>query len=571
MRAWHFGNTTVRSPFRLRDGLVALSTSSLQGNLHGREQEIAFIDLLVENEIVKPGKNEDITKSVGRKWRAALSQLGFLYPEMPKKCGISQSEIGQEDMITPSGWRLIRSESVSAMQECFLRSLAAYYIPSPIEKKFSFSMFSPLRHVLKIMLKLDKMFGDSRLNFIEIAFIVQMTSSDDDLDKIVEDVLALRLKKESATNKRKFDGEQREVFNKIYDYTDKTLSDYADTNIRYLKATGLVQNKGRGITFVPEKKLFIENLIYDEKIPDSDKSYFITLVKGAQLPTDDKKSALAILNDLINTLKTRKVQYDLKGRSINDNLDIRDITNIRHELEDLLSEKKEEEYALRQAEEWEQISAYMELLCNNKNSKTINDEEISIPSNERPAYFEWILWRAFLAINSLYNKPNNSRRFKIDQDFLPVGTAPGNGPDLIFEFEDFVVVVEVTLLGSSRQEAAEGEPVRRHVADLVILYGSKKPVYGLFIANQIDSNTAETFRIGVWYTKNDEKMSLNIVPVKLEQFKNLFDAFFKSKQINVSLIREVLDSCTTLRQAHEAPSWKREIDKVFGERISNIL
>src|SRR5690606_24791292 len=148
--------------------------------------------------------------------------------------------------------------------------------------------------------------------------------------------------------------------------------------------------------------------------------------------------------DLINTLKNQKIQYDLKGNVLNETLDIREITNIRHELEDLLSAKKEEKYELRQAEEWEQISAYMDVISSNKNSKIINDEEITIPATERPAYFEWILWRAFLALNGLHNKPNKSRRFKIDQDFLPVGTAPGNGPDLIFEFGDFVVVVEVT-------------------------------------------------------------------------------------------------------------------------------
>ncbi|MFZ4525558.1 MAG: AlwI family type II restriction endonuclease [Chlorobium sp.] len=61
-----------------------------------------------------------------------------------------------------------------------------------------------------------------------------------------------------------------------------------------------------------------------------------------------------------------------------------------------------------------------------------------MPQSEAPAYFEWILWRAFLAINSLNNKPYDARRFNIDQDFLPVGTAPGNRPDLIFEFHDSI-------------------------------------------------------------------------------------------------------------------------------------
>lgn len=66
---------------------------------------------------------------------------------------------------------------------------------------------------------------------------------------------------------------------------------------------------------------------------------------------------------------------------------------------------------------------------------------------------------------------------------MPVGTAPGNRPDLIAEFRNFVIVIEVTLSESSRQEAMEGEPVRRHVADAVEKYSKQgKPVFGLFIA-----------------------------------------------------------------------------------------
>jgi len=73
-------------------------------------------------------------------------------------------------------------------------------------------------------------------------------------------------------------------------------------------------------------------------------------------------------------------------------------------------------------------------------------------------------------------------------------------------------VVEVTLTSSSRQEAAEGEPVRRHVAKekAKIAAVSGKPVYGLFLARTIDNNTAETFRIGVWYS-GDEPEFINIV------------------------------------------------------------
>ena len=569
MRPWHLGNTTVRSPFRLRDGLVALSTSSLQGNLRGEEQDRAFRRLLGEHGIVELG--DDDTYSVGRKWRSALNKLGFLYPEVPPASGIPQSEIGPIDMITPNGWRLIRADTVPAMQECFLRALAAHYIPSALERKFDFAVFSPLRHTLAIMLELEKQTGESRLNFVEMAIVVQLTSSDEPLADIVAQVLALRARRLASPNKRKFDRQEREAAAVLHGYAAGTFNDYADTNLRYLKATGLVQSKGRGLSLVPEKHVFVEKLIQDTGIPDSDRSYFITLCNGAKLPTDNKDSALAVLDDLFQQLEKRGIPFDATGKPTDTPADI---ALIRHQIEGILSERNEEEYATRQAVEWEEIAAYMELIITRKGKKTLsNGEDIEVPQAEAPAYFEWVLWRAFLAINSLANKPYEARRFKIDQDFLPVGTAPGNGPDLIFEFHDFVIVVEVTLTANSRQEAAEGEPVRRHVADLVSHYGAQsgKPVYGLFIANRIDSNTAETFRIGVWFTQTDDKMRLDIIPVTLVQFKAFFEALFTSGRVEVGLIRELLDLCGGLRPAHEAPAWKHEIQQTFNHRIAALL
>lgn len=569
MRPWHLGNTTVRSPFRLRDGLVALSTSSLQGNLRGQDQEIAFRRLLGEHGIVALGDDE--TYSVGRKWRSALNKLGFLYPEVPTASGIPQNEIGPIDTITPNGWRLIRAETVPAMQECFLRALAAHYIPSALERKFDFSVFSPLRHTLAVMLELEKQTGESRLNFVEMALVVQLTSSNDALADIVSQVLALRARRLAANNKRQFDRQEREAAAMLHTYEASTFNDYADTNIRYLKATGLVQSKGRGLSLIPEKHVFVEKLIQDTGTPDSDRSYFVTLCNGATLPTDNKDSALAVLDDLLRQLNKRSIPFDTVGRPTDTPADI---AIIRHQIEELISERNEEEYATQQAVEWEEIAAYMELIISRRAKKTLsNGEEIEVPQAEAPAYFEWVLWRAFLAINSLANKPYEARRFKIDQDFLPVGTAPGNGPDLIFEFSDFVIVVEVTLTDNSRQEAAEGEPVRRHVADLVSHYGeqSGKPVYGLFIANRIDSNTAETFRIGVWFTRADDKMRLDIIPVTLVQFKIFFEALFKSGRIEINLIRELLDLCGDLRQAHEAPAWKREIEQLIKNQIAHLL
>ena len=231
----------------------------------------------------------------------------------------------------------------------------------------------------------------------------------------------------------------------------------------------------------------------------------------------------------------------------------------------------EEDYGRRQASEWIEISNWLQLLSLPPNSAISLDdgERMSIPSGEAPAYFEWAIWRAFLAIDSLVSPPHKCRRFKIDQDFLPVGTAPGGGPDLIFEFEDFVIVGEVTLTTNSRQEAAEGEPVRRHVANILESYKGNKTVFGLFLANKIDSNTAETFRMGTWYSNDDQKVRLDIVPLPLLVFKQFFDEMFTTGKVDVRHFKELLNSCVAQRTL-DAPLWKQKINEVAGHFFQNF-
>ena len=253
------------------------------------------------------------------------------------------------------------------------------------------------------------------------------------------------------------------------------------------------------------------------------------------------------------------------------------INQVRYDIEEQISHKKEEYYALHQAEEWKEIAAYMDLIAAKKEKIQLDeDTELRVPKAEAPAYLEWSLWRAFLAIDSLTNEPYEVRRFNIDQDFMPVSTAPGNGPDLIAEFRDRIIVIEVTLSESSRQEAMEGEPVRRHVADL--MQQCDKPVFGLFIANRIDSNTAETFRIGRWYTRDDKKLELQITPLTLQQFPGYFKAMFEKGNTAPENIFNLLDLCRVHREIGKsnqenfvgAPEWKKYINETVENRIAEL-
>lgn len=128
---------------------------------------------------------------------------------------------------------------------------------------------------------------------------------------------------------------------------------------------------------------------------------------------------------------------------------------------------------------------------------------------------------------------------------------------MIFEFDDYLLVVEVTLTESSRQEACEGEPVRRHVADC--LKGCPKPVYGLFVAAKIDTNTAETFRVGTWHYTDDARVQLGIVPMTLTDFEAFFTRMFTKGKPDARHVRDFLVACLKRRDAGYAPDWKRAI------------
>lgn len=554
MEFWQLGNTTVRSGMRLKDGVAAFVEAGMtDGGIRGEEGDIRCRNALGRAGIVKLGT--DKTNSVGRKWRAAMGKLGFLYPEVKNKWGFQQSELGIMDGVTPSGYALVKADTVPAIQDCFLRAMSV-----PTLETERGTLFAPLIWVLNILLELEKKSGKPCISFFEMAAVVQVTNPDDGIDEVVSRILELRILRANAASKRRFDKQYFEKESGDMGCNPHTFKDYADMNIRYLKASGLVQAYGKGIALVPEKHELAESLTQVDSSQMTRLELYRELCNGAHLPTDNAEIALKVLKNQLSQAKQMGLLVDVDWASLNT---AREINAARYRIEEQISGKKEEIFAHEQASQWEEIAKYMGMLEKNKDKLVLDEEnevELRIPRDERPAYLEWILWRAFLAIDTLVNKPYEVRSFKIDQDFLPVGTAPGNRPDLIAEFRNFVIVIEVTLSESSRQEAMEGEPVRRHVADAVEKYSKQgKPVFGLFIAKNIDLNTAETFRIGVWYNKEDKKLELNIIPFTIAQFKNIFEYLFRSGTASPDQMLRIMTVCQKDRTL-DAPLWKNSIN-----------
>lgn len=558
MSTWLLGNTTVRSPFRLIDGLKVFASTN--GDIRGtKEKELVFCKALVDGGII--GSNfeaehtsgfSDTTYSVGRKWRSALEKLGF----------IEQNNLIY--ILTENGKNLLNSQTLQSDQECYLRSLILYSYEAENSDN-SGGFFSPLMLTLHIMKELEIRTGSSRISFQEMAAVIQLTFSYSDINQSVDEILTIRSNRQASLSKKKFDRELYESKSSKAKIKAPSIKDYADTNLRYLKSTGLFTASGKGICFIDDKKIVIDKLIEMYGTFDISQSD-LKIQKGAPLPTDHKETNISLVAQLEEKLNRNKILFG-KNSSIAQ-APIGEIKNYRYHLEELLFENNEKKFSENQKNEWDEILAYMDLLISPKPiSIEIGDKEISIPSGEKPAYFEWVLWRAFLALNHLVIEPQQCRRFKVDQDFKPIHNAPGGGADVIFEYENFKILGEVTLTSNSRQEAAEGEPVRRHIA-VETVNTPDKDVYGLFLALTIDTNTAETFRHGAWYHQ-EELMDVKILPLTLESFKKYLESLREKNQVETGIfdLKKMMDESLKLRETLTAPQWKNEITNKFAKAI----
>lgn len=550
---WLVGNTGLRSPDRIQDGLQVFAQSPYVGNLHGRENEVGFMNYLDQKGIIQNTEGKDASGSHARKWRLMFARHCFIYPQITRSDGFEQEELGRLDDLTPFGRVFLQADTFPAVQECFLRASSVEQYKMPDGNGY----YSPLRWILAIMLELERRTGTSELSRIEFALWGHTTNPTYDLNCVVDQILDLRTQRQAAPAKRPFDRQEIARRGEHYDKKASNFLDYSDMNMRYLRITGVLQRKGRGLMIVPAKHLLAEQLAKTTPSTASLLDTLTTLCNGAPLPSDNTKIAMAILQDLMQQLRERHIVFDISDLPLTNATEV----NIaRQRLENILSQTNEISYAAEQREKWREISDYMTLLIRG-GGKIEYDEDnvIEVPREEAAAYLEWTLWRAALAIDHLANKPYEVRGFRLDSDFMPVSTAGGGKGDLYCEFENYTILTEVTMSTSSRQEAMEGEPVRRHISDAVLNY--PKPVYGMFIAVRIDTNTAETFRHGVWYAQGDQRQRLNIVPISLAQFQRYFKMMFETGEANPDKLVALLDLCLKGRDLMDAPEWKRYIEQ----------
>ncbi|HET6454138.1 MAG TPA: AlwI family type II restriction endonuclease [Armatimonadota bacterium] len=570
---WNIGNTSVRNPWRIQAGLQVFARE-FNGNLDGSEQESLFRDRLIDRGVLQAGATVPKEPAWhGRKWRSCFAKLGLITGKTYTRLGnvqISRQALaergigtGQAYQLTPAGARLLQAGDVTgAIADVFMRQLLRLESPSPTEEPIQGGPTKPLVLVLQ-MLSLLEQANEPGLNLVEIAAFVQTASGHKGIAERVARIVQYRQERSLLAGgrpRRDFDNDtiNTEWSEAGLALQPRSLRDYADTTSRYCRMTGLLTLKGNRINLRDEKRAVIDAILASEPTflaAPNPLDYLVDFYTGTAIPTDDPVTALDEIRTFARLLVGLRIEPTVDADALA-GLAAQDLATYRYRIEEQYNLAVEDEFARGHAEpnspRIDEVLAYLRYLNGD------SGQDVSIGREERPTFLEWAVWRGLLTMNSLATRPSETRYFRLDADMMPIDHAPSGRPDIVMRYNELTLVVEVTMSAGSRQEATEGEPVRRHVADIVEQPDGKE-IYGLFIAPRVDFNTAETFRIGVWYHGDNENPNyLNIVPLRLGQFIAIVESM-KTVPYTPAGLKDLLDRCLIFRNAH-APTWLRQID-----------
>ncbi|NBR15318.1 MAG: AlwI family type II restriction endonuclease, partial [Crocinitomicaceae bacterium] len=250
------------------------------------------------------------------------------------------------------------------------------------------------------------------------------------------------------------------------------MRDYADACVRYLRATALVNisQLGKSISIVPEKiqevDYFLQNTDREPCFIDNEGQY-VAYLGNPQIPT--------LFTDNRELLEQRiRIEFPLMQISANTTLlELKDIfaDELERRKEQLITEQVT---AIKDYRQFEDISSTFDQII----AKTLYDI---------PLMLEWNTWRAMTMLDGGNIKAN----LKFDDFGNPMSTAQGNMADIVCDYEDFGLTVEVTMQSGQKQYETEGEPVTRHLAKFK--RETEKPAYCLFIAPNINDSCKAHF------------------------------------------------------------------------------
>ena len=525
---------------------IDLLVHNFGDKIWNHDTQCAFMDVLRKEDFFNgKGANDPALSARDRITRAPKS-LGFV----SLKPYIS---------LTPAGKALLTSRR---KDEVFLRQMLKFQVPSPYHKPTVRATTFCVKPYLE-MLRLVRIMGTLKFDELQI-FGMQLTDwhNFDVIVKKIEKFRSDRLKNKGSYRMFKTDYLRKELFaifndriargdTKTRESNDKSLAkflltqaqnmrDYADACFRYLRATGLVNvsHVGKSLSIVPERiedvDFILRTIEREPKKFDNEKSY-INYLGDATTPkllTDDK-------NKLEERIHSEFPDVVIK---INANVE---------KLKDILSDKIEERKAEVMRKQIVDLKDY-------KQYDDIQNTFSQIATNslyDAPLMLEWNTWRAMTMLDGGDIKAN----LNFDDFGKPLSTAQGNMADIVCDYGDFFVTVEVTMASGQKQYEMESEPVSRHLGKMKKSTG--KPCYCLFIAPTINEACVAHFyglhSLNIAYYGGKSV----IVPLPMDVFqKMLEDSFKASYSPNPTHVRHFFEQSVALaKSCNDEKDWFEKI------------
>ena len=544
-----FFTTSPRTPNKMIPEIALLAELFSEKPWDTQTQE-AFMMALVESPFFESqGIPKDPALSARDRITRAPKALGFI-------------DLKPKIALTDAGQRLVSGKRT---EEVILRQLLKFQLPSPYHTTPDNGVVfwvKPYLEILRLVNTLEKVTFDEIM-----AFGMQLTDYRK-FDDIVSKIRAFRKTKSDFPGQYKrlfravIDGEIRIIYGqeiqsgrtqtrestdrseaKFIETKRQNLRDYTDACFRYLRSTGLVaiSHRGRSLSIMPDKQREVDYILKNvERNPvfvSNEPAYKNYLFDGAipQLLTDNSQH----LTEYIMK-SSRHTRAELSCMSLDELKDLR---------EEIVKENRNSIISA-QIKELKSYSLYSEVV------DTYN-EIIADSLYDVPLMLEWNTWRAMTMING----GNITGNFKIDDAGQPMSTAQGNMPDIVCDYGDFDVTVEVTMQSGQRQYDTECEPVARHLGKHKKETG--KDTFCLFIAPRINPSSIAHFFMLSKVNVAHYGGKATIVPLELDTFMKMIDNSYNAKFVPTPQhMRDIFDFAkTTAETAQDENQWYDAIQK----------
>ncbi len=548
-----FFTTSPRTPFKMIPEIEVLK-KYFEGKVWNTDIQIEFIKKLAEGKDFQgEGSVKEMAFSARDRINRAPKALGFV-------------DLKPTISLTEPGLRFISGKRT---EEVLLRQLLKFQLPSPYHKEpeqfEGIFGVKPYLEILRLIYELGTVSFDELMIFgMQLTHYLKF-------DEIIAEIERFRrMRAYAKVSYKMFRGEYlRKEVEKIYqsdivggntqtreskdtslDKFVKTkssnLRDYTDACFRYLRATGMVEisQRGHSLSIMSEKKKeveFILNNVDRKPLYIDDEERYKEYLFDPSLPilySDDKTRLLKQVSEILGG------EEDLTGKTIE---------QLKDELDEAIQNRKAAilERQMKNLKEYKEYDDIMVMFADIKSNSLY----------DAPLMLEWNTWRAMTMLDGGEIKAN----LKLDDKGQPMSTAQGNMADIICDYGDFGLAVEVTMQLGQKQYEMEGESVSRHLAKLKKETG--KDAFCLFIAPKINESC-----IAYFYALHTMNIAFYggqsiIVPLELDVFINMVEQSYRAGYIpNSKQVKAIFEySLEQAKSAQDENEWYTKVkDKVLN-------